>query len=256
MIEFIHYSQKLSPEEHYCLYMYYLLRSGAPLQYQEHSYQVFDITERLIDQYNHAPALEKQRIDMQICSDPRYPGFLEDFRECPWKFEKPVLWSDREKTGYFIQQLKESHAFEVYIEHLFLQHGVDIGLYYGKEQQYLKGETSAGIEIKYDKLSIQTGNYYIEYQERMRSTGHWVKSGILKPDDTRFYLLGTIDRFAIFERNWLLGYYHRLVENRERLPDAMLVSEKEHGTSKGFILRPAASSRGNIPVEKLIQEYL
>ena len=193
---------------------------------------------------------------MQICSDPRYPGFLEDFRECPWKFEKPVLWSDREKTGYFIQQLKESHAFEVYIEHLFLQHGVDIGLYYGKEQQYLKGETSAGIEIKYDKLSMQTGNYYIEYQERMRSTGHWVKSGILKPDDTRFYLLGTIDRFAIFERNWLLGYYHRLVENRERLPDAMLVSEKEHGTSKGFILRPAASSRGNIPIEKLIQEYL
>ena len=251
MIDKIDYNRRLHPEEHYCLYVYYQLYSGFKIPYQD-----FDISEELIDQYNHAPILEKQRIEMRMYQDSSYADFLKAFRRCPWEYEKPVLWSDRGKTDYFIQQLKESHAFEVYIECQFLKYGIDIGLYYGKEQQYHMGETDAGIEIKYDKRSIETGNYYIEYQERMHSSGYWVNSGILKQDSTRFYLLGTIDRFVIFERNWLLSYYHRLVDNHERLSDAMLVWEKEHGTSKGFIIRPAASRQGNIPITKLIQEYL
>lgn len=251
MIKFIDYSKRLSPEEHFCLYVYYLLHFKARIRYQE-----FEITEQLINDYNRAPLLEKQEIAKRIQQEPSYPDFLQKFQESPWKFEKPVLWADRKKTTYFIQQLKDSHAFEVYIDWLFRKQGIDIGLYYGKEQQYHMGETAAGIEIKYDKRSAETGNYYIEYQERMHSGSQWVESGILKQDDTKFYLLGTIDKFVIFERSWLMGYYNRLVKNGEHLSDAMLVCEKAHNTSKGFILRPAASSRGNIPIEKLIKEYL
>ena len=54
---------------------------------------------------------------------------------------------------------------------------------------------------------------------------------------------------------WLMEYYRRLVCGGGRLGDAMLVAEKAHGTSKGFILRPEASRRGNIPIESLIRDY-
>lgn len=249
MIEQIDYARRLSPEEHYCLYLYYSSNT------ERVNYQNFKITEELIDHYNHASVFEKQTIAMKIREDPNYPHFLDLFHKQPWKFEKPVLWADREKTPYFIEQLTASHAFEVYIDYLFKQYGVDIGLYYGKEQQYHKGETAAGIEIKFDKKSMETGNYYIEYQERMHSKSVWVDSCILKRDDTKFYLCGTINKFMIFERAWLMNYYHRLVENRKQLPDARLVYEREKQTSKGFILLPAASRQGNIPIEKLIEEF-
>lgn len=251
MTDYIDYNRRLSPEAHYRLYLYFLSRRTVPVAYRE-----FNITERLIHAYNQAPDLEKQEIDRGIERDPGYPAFLDAFRRRPWEFEKPVLWSDREKTPYFIRQLKESHAFEVYIDWLFRRRGIDIGLYYGKEQQYHMGETAAGIEIKLDKRSAETGNYYIEYQERMTSRSVWVNSGILKNDRTRFYLLGTMENFVIFERGWLMGYYRRLVEDGETLSDAMLTSEKAHETSKGFILRPEASRGGNIPLETLIEKYL
>ncbi len=245
MIQQIDYERRLSPEEHYCLYIYFLSHSKRDVDYQD-----FEITEDLIDHYNRASEPEKQEIADKICMDPNYPYFLQEFWKRPWEFEKPVLWGDRKKPPYYIQQLKESHAFEVYIDCLFQEHRVNIGLYYGKEQQY-HGETAVGIEIKLDKRSAETGNYYIEYQERMRAGGQWVDSGILKDDDTEFYLLGTIDKFVILDRDWLMDYYNRLVIKGETLPDAKLVFEQAHNTSKGFILKPAASRRGNIPIEEL-----
>lgn len=250
-MDYIDYNRKLSPEEHYRLYVYFLFRNNVRI-----GYQAFNITEELIDQYNRAPVPEKQRIETEIRQDSNYPAFLNAFRARPWEFEKPVLWADRKKTQYYIQQLNESHAFEVYIDWLFQQRGVDIGLYYGKEQQYHSGETAAGIEIKLDKRSAETGNYYIEYQERMTADSVWVNSGILKDDSTSFYLLGTMDNFVIFERSWLMGYYHQLVERNRKLRDAKLVYERTHNTSKGFILFPEASRCGNISVETLIEEFL
>lgn len=248
MIEYMNYEKRLSPEAHYCLYRYYLSLCKTDMDYEN-----FEITERLIRDYNRCSQEKKQKIADQISHDPQYPLFLENFKTCPWQFEKPVLWDDRKKTPYFIQQLKASHAFEVYIDFLFCQKGVNIGLFYGREQQYHKGETDVGIEIKYDKKSMETKNYYIEYQERMRGNAPWVNSGILKEDDTRFYLLGTINGFVIFERSWLMGYYHRLVEKREQIPGARLVEETAHGTSKGFILGPTISKQGNIPLDEIVK---
>lgn len=247
----IDYNKRLSPQEHYLLYRYALLHGQPGVAYQN-----FELTQSLIDQYNRAPAQEKQQMAAQIQQDPAYLPFLNAFQARPWELEKPVLWSDRKKTPYFIRQLTDSHAFEVYIDWLFRTDGVDIGLYYGKEQQYHMGETEAGIEIKYDKLSEKTGNYYIEYQERLYSNGPWVNSGILKEDRTRFYLLGTMKQFVILKRDWLMDYYRRLVEQNQRLPDARLVCEQTHHTSKGFILLPAAWSKGTISIQTLIKTDL
>lgn len=251
MIDRIDCDRRLSPEEHDCLYRYFQAHTANLVGYRD-----FPLTEALIAHYNRAPAAEKQRLAQQMRQDPQHHAFVAAFQQRPWEWEKPVLWGDRAKTPYFIAQSNASHSFEVYLDALFGRHGVDLGLYYGREQQYHMGETALGIEIKYDKRSAETGNYYIEYQERMRSSGSWVNSGILKADNTRFYLLGTIDKFVIFERSWLLEYYTRLVQNHERLPDARLVQERTHHTSKGFILLPSAWARGNIPFQRLLDEFL
>lgn len=83
---------------------------------------------------------------------------------------------------------------------MFRRHGYDIGLFYGKDQQYHQGETKAGIEIKCDMRLQKTGNVYIEYQERMTNAGEWVDSGILKQDQTKYFLIGTVEEFFILPR--------------------------------------------------------
>lgn len=247
MIEYIDGQRRLTPEEHCCLHRFYLRSGKGTLPYPD-----FDITETLIGEYNRCPLSEKVAVAEETRRDPDVPAFLQAFQDRPWEYEKPVIWNDRKKTPYFIRQLRESHAFEVYIDWLFRTKGVDIGLYYGREQQYHQGETRAGIEIKCDKRSAETGNYYIEYRERMHDGDPWVDSGILKKDETRYYLLGTAERFAVFERGWLLDIYRRLTERGERVEGAILTDEKAHGTSRGFLLRPSAAQRGEVPLDELI----
>lgn len=247
MIMFIDCERRMSPEEHYYLYKYYLKISGTRISYQD-----FHIEECLVNKYNNLLATDKERIAHQVNTDPMYWEFVDSFNREPWKYEKPVLWGDREKTSYFIRQLEESHAFEVFIDCLFRNQGVNIGLYYGREGQY-HGECGVGIEIKYDRRSRETGNYYIEYQERMHAGDVWVNSGILKEDNTRFYLLGTMEQFVIFRRVDLMEYYNRLVINREKVNGARLVRENEHGTSKGFILLPEVSSKINLSIDYVIR---
>lgn len=251
MVGYISYDRRMNAEEHYSLYQFYL-----SLEKEQVSYEDFRITEQLIECYNSTPMSKKQMIAEKIKTDPQYLALIPKFEANPWTVEKPVLWKDRKKTDYYIEQLKKSHAFEVYVDWLFRTQGIDIGLYYGKDQQYHQGETQIGMEIKCDMRSVETGNYYIEYQERMYNNTQWIDSGILKQDHTRFYLLGTINHFVIFEREWLMEYYDRLVVKKERLPDAKLVREQAHLTSKGFILFPKASQKGNIPIDIFIRDYL
>ena len=132
----------------------------------------------------------------------------------------------------------------------FKQRGIDIGLYYGRDAQY-SGESEAGIEIKYDKRSRDTHNFYIEYQERMWRTGPWVDSGILKDDNSRFFLYGTMAGYVIFERETLLYYYDHLMDG-ESIPGIILVREQQHQTSKGFILKPEVWQDITLSVEQVI----
>ena len=111
-------------------------------------------------------------------------------------------------------------------------------MFYGKNQQYRQGETAAGIEIKCDMKLQETGNVYIEYQERITKDGEWVDSGILKKDETRYFLIGTVEKFYILPRTKLQSYYNRLV--------------KEHLTSKGFIMSKRRAEQDSFTVEEVV----
>lgn len=110
---------------------------------------------------------------------------------------------------------------------------------------------AVNIVVKYDKRSRETNNFYIEYQERMWNTGSWVDSGILKDDNSRFFLYGTMSGYVIFERETLLDYYERLIDG-ERIPGIILVREQQHQTSKGFILKLEVWQDITLSVEQVI----
>ena len=245
MIAFIDCDQRLTAEEHFYLFTYYKIVNRRQIRYSD-----FHIHENLSNRYNALSPDDKEDIESCVNRDQNYSQFLTAFDREPWKFEKPVLWSDRDHSDYFIEQLEASHAFEVFIDCEFKQRGIDIGLYYGRDAQY-SGESDVGIEIKYDKRSRETNNFYIEYQERMWNTSSWVDSGILKDDNSRFFLYGTMSGYVIFERETLLDYYERLMDG-ERIPGIILVREQQHQTSKGFILKPEVWQDITLSVEQVI----
>ena len=245
MINSIDCEQRLTADEHYYLYTYYQLVNRRTIRYSD-----FHIHETLVEQYNNLSTVEKADIETRVNRDPNYSRFVASFNHEPWNYEKPVLWKDRDHSDYFIEQLESSHSFEVVIDCEFKDRGIDIGLYYGRDAQY-SGESDAGIEIKFDKRSQETNNFYIEYQERMWNTGSWVDSGILKDDNSRFFLYGTMSGYVIFKRETLLDFYERLMDG-ERIPGIILVREQQHQTSKGFILKPEVWQDITLSVDQVI----
>lgn len=167
MILSIDSEKRLSGEEHLCLFIFFQLVYNTKIEYSK-----FRIYESLIEKYNNSTMDIKQNIANTVTGSSNCQEFIRKFAIEPWRYEKPVIWKDRKHSSYFIEQLEKSHAFEVYIDCEFKKRGVNIGLYYGKDSQY-SGESEVGIEIKYDEKSKSTGNYYIEYQERMFSYGVW-----------------------------------------------------------------------------------
>lgn len=260
MIEYIDFEKRLSCEEHLVLFCYSMVKNNKhknceSCEISEADFKDLVITESLINEYSsketknireeveNVMALRKKDLDI----------LRAKYEKQIWEYEKPVIWADRTKSAYYIENLKESHKFEVYIDYLFKQHGYDIGLFYGKSQQYNQGETSAGIEIKCDKMLRKTGNVYIEYKERLNKYGNWVDSGILKKDQTNYFLIGTIEEFYIIPRENLLKYYKRLVENKEKISGMRVVEELKHGTSKGFVMSRQWAKKDSISVEEVVR---
>lgn len=226
--ERIDFEKRLSFDEHMRLFFYDRLKNGKNCSYDD-----WHIKESLISKYNDETN-DTVMADINICID-QNRELVESLKQrATWDFEKPVIWNDRNRSEYYITNLEDSHRFEVYAESVFKDYGLDIGLFYGKSQQYDLGETKVGIEIKCDKRSEDTGNYYIEYQERLNNYGEWVNSGILKDDNTKYYFYGVVNNYAIFPRNRLMEYYKKIVlQKNPPVPDCRMV---QIGTSKGFLI--------------------
>lgn len=140
--------------------------------------------------------------------------------------------------------MTQSHRFELYINNIFLNRGLDIGLYYDKDRQYT-GESRAGIEIKFDAKLQETENLFIEYNERLTRYGSYVNSGILKYDDIKHYLIGNFDEIFLLSKTELKGFYYfknyRKVSSRVR-------------TSKGYLLPKKDALIINKDIDEVVKE--
>ena len=157
-----------------------------------------------------------------------YNKVLDKFKE-KWntnraEIEKPIIFKNVKRDQVYIDRLKKAHEFEIFVEDSFKRLGIDIGLYKTKEGQYT-GETEIGLEIKYDMQLTDTGNIYIEYQEKASpEEREYYNSGILKQDNTKYWLIGNKKEHYFIAKSELLKYY----KNKTR--------DVRTETSKGFLI--------------------
>lgn len=152
------------------------------------------------------------------------------------KSQEDDLYGWEWRQAHTLRTLNEGHKLETYLDYqLKKKYGIDIGLIYDQNGQ-TKGETKVGIEFKNDLKSVETGNCYIElYESRKDATkqqlikagakeedivrsrlcnNYMVKSGLLKDDNTKFFVFGPKERMFIIRRDVLLDYYYREVEGK------------------------------------------
>jgi hypothetical protein len=112
--------------------------------------------------------------------------------------------------------------------------GLRVAVYGSKFYQYQKGESRTGVEIKFDQKYADTGNLYIETDEKaIPRHGDYARSGIWRGDNTKLFVIGNYEEIFVFP-------LHRL----QSLCRSGHYREVRTPTSIGFLL-PAADARPN-----------
>ena len=126
-------------------------------------------------------------------------------------------------------EIEDSLEYQDFISVQLLQKlGWSINLYTSRKYQIEKGESISGIEIKNDKKMASTGNLYIELEERHSKDKPFVKSGILRDDNTILWIIGDYNTAYIFVKAQL----KHLCEGSEKNGFKKVETE----TSKGVLI--------------------
>lgn len=89
------------------------------------------------------------------------------------------------------------------------KYGVEIHYYTKKVDQFLKGESEEGYEIKYDKRIRDFQRLSIEVAEKTRADlPNWTPSGIFRKDNTKYYIQGDDKTAWCFIKEKLVRYFH------------------------------------------------
>jgi hypothetical protein len=138
-----------------------------------------------------------------------------------------------ERDDYYMRQRHTGEGFERYVVAQLRLRGVTIARHEGKRAQLAFGDTTLGIEIKYDLLLERTGNLYIEVAEKKHADNpRWIASGIEASSSARWYGIGNTIEWYLISREAL-----RRVKGRYR--EIMI----DRGTSRGFLLPRADAER-------------
>lgn len=126
----------------------------------------------------------------------------------------------------------EGTEYQDYIVSQMMQRGFPICLYSSRKYQYECGESTNGIEIKFDRMMAKTGNIYIEIAEKSNAKNpKYVDSGIMRMDNSWLYLIGDYHEVFILS-----------VKQLREIAKKPAWWKKEYGirevttpTSKGFV---------------------
>lgn len=256
-LEKIDINKKLDAKNHLILHAYHAFINAKPrIELYENLFN-FEITERiffyesLISSFNSMLGTYKEVNFQKYISEIQerdVVNYENIFYLNIWRMEKPVIWSDRNKKEYYLINLTDSHRFQLYVENIFLRENFDIGLYYGRDEQY-NGESEAGIEIKFDKKCVETGNLFIETAERLSKEMEFVPSGIFKDDNTKIIAIGNYEFIYFIRKSDLINIYNNISNYKNcRMTGAGI------GTSKGFVIPIALADEISLTVKEVIDE--
>lgn len=146
-------------------------------------------------------------------------------------------------TDEYSKNLNDGAEFQDYVTHRLLQCGIVVNQYSSKKYQIEHGESASGIEVKYDKLFHDTGNLYIEYQEKSnKDNPEYVNSGILRKDNTWLWVIGDYDDLYLIPKKSLQRVYFDYVAGKASPRFGIRLVETP--TSKGMLLPvPFAADR-------------
>lgn len=119
--------------------------------------------------------------------------------------------------------------FEQYVcREMLRRYGVEIHVFNRREDQYRRGESAEGYEIKFDDITARTGRLWIEIKEKAEPrTGDYAPSGILRQDNSVHYIIGDYDLFFVFCKEELIAFME------STRPE---IQENSTKTSLGFFL--------------------
>lgn len=138
-----------------------------------------------------------------------------------------------EHTEYYEKMLIEGQKFQDFACKLFYENGIPLVMYQSQKMQ-LYGENMAGIEIKFDDKMADTGNLFIEYQEKTHPDNpNYVHSGILRDDNSWLYAIGNYTVIYVFSKKRL-----RTAFNAKSIDGNHIYPRVESGikTSFGFLM--------------------
>jgi len=136
---------------------------------------------------------------------------------------------------YYKNRLESALLYQDFVVDTLYQWGLVVNQYASKAYQQKRGESRAGIEIKYDEKSLTTTNLYIEIAEKAAPRpGDFVPSGIYRNDNTWLYVIGNYDEIYLLGKSLLKaldasGRYQHLT-----IP---------LGTSQGFLLPKSVAEK-------------
>ena len=128
---------------------------------------------------------------------------------------------------YYETKLAQGQSFQQYVTQWFAEQGVVFQDYTTKQEQLEKGENTLGMEIKRDGRFRETGNLYIETEEKSSSVLnlHWAPSGIFRDDQSWLFCIGDESTFWIFAKKDL-----------QRWSQCGRYEKKQIVTSRGFVM--------------------
>uniref|UniRef100_A0A6M3LG26 Uncharacterized protein n=1 Tax=viral metagenome TaxID=1070528 RepID=A0A6M3LG26_9ZZZZ len=142
---------------------------------------------------------------------------------------------------YYNKQKEIGLEYQDFVGEILCQNGIVIMNYVSKKYQFSSGENKMGVEIKHDKMFRDTGNLYIELEEKSNPDNkNYIKSGIKRNDNTWLYVIGDYKTIYIFPKNLLL----KLSEEYEPI-------ENNTKTSIGFLLPIKEAEKHNAKVIKI-----
>lgn len=143
-------------------------------------------------------------------------------------------------TEYYKNNLEDALEYQDFISDELRKRGIFVGIYSSRKYQQDKGESQAGIEIKYDKKMAETHNVYIETQEKSDPANLvWVPSGIYRKDNTWLYVIGDYENAYFFSKPQLV----KLIESEEK--------RKQHGMIQVMCKRKTSIGY-TYPIEKAL----
>lgn len=154
---------------------------------------VFVAYESVVDNYNNMlinPSLKAAFESYLNTYKIKYESTLATIESDFLEYSRPIVWEKHKGDNYYVSQLHNGFKFELFVESLFFDNGIEL-IPYGDQNGQITGENNLGIEIKYDAMAKKTDNYYIEIFEKNKPWDkNWVRSGILKNHTSEYLLIG------------------------------------------------------------------